>query len=301
MSQPPYPPPGGNEPGDDRPGSQGWHAPGGANDPTQKFGSPGEGQREETQQFGQPPYGQPPYGQTQYGQPPYGPPPYGQPQYGQPPYGQPPYGQPQYGQPQYGQPQYGQSQYGQPQYGQAPYGQPPPGGQPGRPPYGQQWAPPGGPGGPPKGSRNTLIALVIAGVVVLAAILVALYLLIGDGMDSSSAGSTPRPGSGSAPTSEQSPPSSSEQSPPSSSEAPGSPSGGGSSIPPAAAQPEGLGDDPVLNEYAQSCYDGDMQACDDLYEESEIDSLYETYGGTCAGRQPVRNSDSVYCTDAFPA
>jgi hypothetical protein len=43
-----------------------------------------------------------------------------------------------------------------------------------------------------------------------------------------------------------------------------------------------------------------MQACDNLYNESEIDSAYETYGGTCAGRQPISASDTVYCTDAFP-
>jgi hypothetical protein len=63
----------------------------------------------------------------------------------------------------------------------------------------------------------------------------------------------------------------------------------------------GLGDDEGLNGYAVRCHDGDMQACDDLYNESEIGSDYETYGGTCAGRQPATNSDTVYCTDAFPA
>ena len=65
--------------------------------------------------------------------------------------------------------------------------------------------------------------------------------------------------------------------------------------------PEELGDDPVLNEYAQSCFDGDMEACDALYEKSEADSLYESYGGTCAGRQPESNTDTVYCVDAFPS
>ena len=64
--------------------------------------------------------------------------------------------------------------------------------------------------------------------------------------------------------------------------------------------PDGLGNDSVLNEYAQSCFDGDMQACDDLYSQSEVDSAYETYGGTCAGRQPVTSSDTVFCTVAFP-
>ena len=43
-----------------------------------------------------------------------------------------------------------------------------------------------------------------------------------------------------------------------------------------------------------------MSACDTLYNDSEVDSAYETYGGTCAGRQEISNSDVVYCTDAFP-
>ena len=76
---------------------------------------------------------------------------------------------------------------------------------------------------------------------------------------------------------------------------------GGNGIPAATVPPDGLGDDPALNQYAQSCYDGDMQACDDLYDGSEVGSRYETYGGTCAGRQPESNLDTVYCTDAFPA
>ena len=75
---------------------------------------------------------------------------------------------------------------------------------------------------------------------------------------------------------------------------------GASGIPPATVPPDGLGDDPILDQYAQGCYHGDMDACDTLYNESQADSTYETYGGTCAGRQPVGNSDVVYCTDAFP-
>jgi hypothetical protein len=64
--------------------------------------------------------------------------------------------------------------------------------------------------------------------------------------------------------------------------------------------PDGLGADPALDQLAQGCYDGDMQACDDLYARSESDSLYELYGGTCAGRQDVSAVDEVFCTDAFP-
>src|SRR3954468_3512052 len=269
MSQPPYPPPDGTGPGGEQPG-QGWNRPGGPNEPTEQFGTLGEGQREQTRQFGPPPYGQP--GRpAQPGQPPYGQPPYGGPPYGQPPYGQPPYGQPPYGQPPYGQPP-----YGQPPYGQAPYGQP--------------WAPPGGQ--PPRGHKNTLIALIVAGIVVLAAIGVALALLLNnnDSTDTASATATATPGTTSSPSAGGASP-----------QTPSTGSPGGNGIPPAGMTPDGLGDDPTLNQYARSCYDGDMQACDERYDQSEIGSDYETYGGTCAGRQPATNSDTVYCTDAFPA
>src|SRR5690606_16856796 len=58
--------------------------------------------------------------------------------------------------------------------------------------------------------------------------------------------------------------------------------------------PGDLGDDPLLDQYAADCYAGDMEACDDLYWESPIDSAYEEYGDTCAGRatEPVMS-----CTD----
>ncbi|SDO97357.1 hypothetical protein SAMN05660199_02899 [Klenkia soli] len=36
---------------------------------------------------------------------------------------------------------------------------------------------------------------------------------------------------------------------------------------------------------AQDCYDGDLGACDDLYSETEVGSLYEWLGSTCGGRQ----------------
>jgi hypothetical protein len=63
---------------------------------------------------------------------------------------------------------------------------------------------------------------------------------------------------------------------------------------PAADSPEGLGDDPALDELAQQCHDGDMQACDDLYLQSDFDSEYEDYGNTCGGRFPD-NTD--YCVN----
>jgi hypothetical protein len=92
--------------------------------------------------------------------------PYGQPDYGQPGYEQTGYEQTGYGQPGYGQPGYGQAAYGQPGYGPPAYGQPgyPQGGYP--PPAGPGGYPvPGGPGGPPPKSnaaRNTIIAVVVA-------------------------------------------------------------------------------------------------------------------------------------------
>jgi hypothetical protein len=77
-------------------------------------------------------------------------------------------------------------------------------------------------------------------------------------------------------------------------------SGGGSSIPAATSDPAGLGDDAELDGLAESCYDGDMQACDDLFWNSEAGSAYELYGGTCAGRQPNSAAQTVFCTEAFP-
>ena len=55
------------------------------------------------------------------------------------------------------------------------------------------------------------------------------------------------------------------------------------------------GPDPVLNAYAQSCFEGDYQACDDLYYESPPMSVYEEYGGSCGGRVKVYSVMS--CTD----
>jgi hypothetical protein len=77
-------------------------------------------------------------------------------------------------------------------------------------------------------------------------------------------------------------------------------SGGDSSIPAATSEPDGLGDDADLDQYADDCYDGDMGACDDLYRESPRSSAYELYGGTCAGRQPNADASKVFCVDAFP-
>jgi hypothetical protein len=79
---------------------------------------------------------------------------------------------------------------------------------------------------------------------------------------------------------------------------PSAPTGDGG-IPTATVTPDGLGNDPDLDELAQECFAGDMPSCDDLYELAEPDSLYALYGGTCAGRQDVSDADTVFCTDAF--
>ena len=175
----------------------------------------------------------------------------------------------QYGQPaQYAPPgQYGQpAQYPQPgQYGQP--GQPPQGGYPAAggygPPPGAPWVTTqGGPGGPPpRRSGNGMVIALVVGVLAVVGIGVALFFGLRDG----TGGAT--------------------------SEAPTGQSSDG--LPP----PTGLGDDPAMDALAQDCFDGDMQACDDLFMQSPAGSEYEDYGDTCAGRQP---DGGTFCTLAFP-
>jgi hypothetical protein len=69
-------------------------------------------------------------------------------------------------------------------------------------------------------------------------------------------------------------------------------------IPEATEEPDGLGDDPTFDAAARDCFDGDMQACDDLYLEADAGSDYERYGDTCAGRQ--EEGTRRLCTVAFP-
>ena len=59
--------------------------------------------------------------------------------------------------------------------------------------------------------------------------------------------------------------------------------------------PDDLGDDPDLDSLAQSCFDGDLVACDQLYLQSPADSAYETYGDTCAGRQEAGHGSVLRC------
>jgi hypothetical protein len=55
------------------------------------------------------------------------------------------------------------------------------------------------------------------------------------------------------------------------------------------------GPDPVLDAYAQRCFDGDLQSCDDLYNESPPLSDHERYALTCGGR--VKEYSVPLCTD----
>jgi len=153
---------------------------------------------------------------------------------------------------------------GPPRYGHPWYGQP----QYGQPPQGPGSAatPPWGQGAATSGATST-VAIVLAALaaVVVAGLAVALFVGLGSDDDGDGGGS-----------------------------------GGDSSIPAATSEPGGLGDEPELDEYAEECFDGDMEACDDLYWESPTDSAYELYGGTCAGRQPNADAFDVLCVDAFP-
>jgi hypothetical protein len=62
--------------------------------------------------------------------------------------------------------------------------------------------------------------------------------------------------------------------------------------------PEGLGDDPDLDELAQLCFDGGMESCDLLFGASAEGTPYRSYGDTCAGRQP--EGTQLLCTTVFP-
>ena len=73
---------------------------------------------------------------------------------------------------------------------------------------------------------------------------------------------------------------------------------GGDTMPAATLSPDGLGNDLVLDDLADACYSGDMGACDSLFWEADLGSAYETYGATCAGRQAAGTGRD--CTEAFP-
>ncbi len=66
-------------------------------------------------------------------------------------------------------------------------------------------------------------------------------------------------------------------------------------MPPATPAP--TFSDTRLNELSQQCGAGDMQACDDLYNESDYGSPEEDYGNTCGGRLP---DNALECTALVP-
>ncbi len=159
---------------------------------------------------------------------------------------------------------YGRPPYGQLPHGQAPYGQAPYG----QAPYGQAQpgatVPPWGRAESTSATSSKVALALAAGLgVLIAAAAVGLFVVLGSGDGS----------------------------------APGS---GGSALPPATSEPEGLGDDADLDDYAQECHGGDMDSCDDLYRTAPQGSAYELYGGTCAGRQSNLDAREVYCVEAFP-
>ena len=59
--------------------------------------------------------------------------------------------------------------------------------------------------------------------------------------------------------------------------------------------PGTLGSDPALDRYAQDCFTGLFDACDELFWHSEPFPLYEHYGITCGGQ--VKPFTVAYCTE----
>ena len=163
-------------------------------------------------------------------------------------------------------PEAGQPGYGWPPQAAAPHGAPPP------PPWAQQWPTPVFPGPPGLEPRSTAKDPLVLTLVALGALLaggVAGFLIaavafmsggmgwgMGAGMEEGLLGPV-------------------EEFP--------------------AVPPGDMGPDPVLDEYADACFAGDFQACDDLMYESPPLSQYEEYGATCGGR--VKPYSVLACTD----
>jgi hypothetical protein len=140
-----------------------------------------------------------------------------------------------------------------------------------QPPY-----PPPADDGAGEGSSWWRSPLGAAGIVILAALGLALFLVLGSKGDDPAA---VHPDRRTAAT-----------------EATGSTGAG--ALPDPIGPPDGLGDDPLLDSLATACYTGDMRSCDDLYDRSDAGSDYETYGDSCAGRQA--SGTLRYCTETFP-
>lgn len=62
-------------------------------------------------------------------------------------------------------------------------------------------------------------------------------------------------------------------------------------------EPDDYGDDPALDRLWDACEDGDMLACDELYEESPWGSQYEEFADTCGGR----TEGGTWCEEEAPS
>ena len=58
-----------------------------------------------------------------------------------------------------------------------------------------------------------------------------------------------------------------------------------------------FGDDPTLDALWLDCDGGSFIACDDLFDQSPLDSDYQFFGDTCGGRQEW--DTGLWCTDVF--
>ncbi len=125
---------------------------------------------------------------------------------------------------------------------------------------------PVGYGQPPKNNTSLIIAAIIAAVVLVGGAITAVVLLNKDESNSQ----VPIAG------------------------------GGGGGVLPEPVAPDGLGDDPALDSLATSCYIGDMQSCDDLYFQADLDSAYEEYGSTCGYRLAPEEVFGRTCVVIFP-
>ncbi|CAN5730433.1 hypothetical protein BH24ACT3_BH24ACT3_07650 [soil metagenome] len=65
----------------------------------------------------------------------------------------------------------------------------------------------------------------------------------------------------------------------------------GGDVLPRGEPPIRLGNNRAFDRLADDCFDGDLEACDELYLQTPVGSRYEAYGGSCAGRQDGLNGD----------
>lgn len=182
------------------------------------------------------------------------------------------------------------------------WGAPPPGGQPsggwgapppGAPPSGGFGAPPpgGGFGGPTKPPGNNQPLIIVIVVLVVAALAGVAFLLTSGGDDDDDTASSTTLGTGDEGTD------------------PGETTLPSISVPDVTVtvpdigsdeagppEPPPGGGDATLTGLADDCYNGDMQACDDLFLQTEAGSELEDYGDTCGKRFDVSHG---FCTTAI--